>query len=107
MNTKRYLHRICLGILCVGVLGLLGTYAAINVWPSLGAQAADGLRGVFGNETVAQLETMAFEAKDTVVVCDSNQTHYESTPDESEADSSGVTFICSPLRSRYPGYGVI
>jgi hypothetical protein len=56
----------CLGFICVGVLSLVGLYAAINVWPELGARAADWLRGVIGNEPVAQLEAVAFEAKDDV-----------------------------------------
>lgn len=56
----------CLVVACIGVLGLAGGYAAINVWPELGAQGADWLRGVIGNKPVAQLETMAFKAKDNV-----------------------------------------
>ena len=56
----------CLGFICVGVLSLVGLYAAINVWPAFGAQAADWLRGVIGNEPVAQLEAIAFQAKDKV-----------------------------------------
>jgi hypothetical protein len=55
----------CLGILIVGIVGLFGAYAAIGVWPSLGAQAADRLRSVLGDEAVAQMETIAFEAKDS------------------------------------------
>lgn len=57
---------VFLGFLCAGSLGLGGMYAAINVWPSVGAQAADMLRRVLGNEAVAQMETTAFEIKDNV-----------------------------------------
>jgi len=40
-------------------------YAAIIVWPSIGAHGADLLRGFIGNEAVARMETVAFQARDT------------------------------------------
>ncbi len=58
------LGRFRLVLLGCLILGLAGSYAAINVWPSIGAQVADVLRSVLGNEAVAQMETLAFEAKD-------------------------------------------
>jgi len=47
-------------------LGLCGLEAAINIWPSIGAQGADSLRRIIGNEAVTQLETIAFQARDTL-----------------------------------------
>jgi hypothetical protein len=57
----------CLGAALIGVLGLVGVYAAVNVWPQFGAQAADMLRGAVGNEFVTQLETVEFRAKDDLL----------------------------------------
>lgn len=47
------------------VLGILAVVAVLR-WPNLGAQIADPLRAVFGNEAVAQLETVLFTAEDRV-----------------------------------------
>jgi hypothetical protein len=60
------LRRGCLGFLCIGALALAGIYVATDVWPSLGAQGADLLRGLIGNEPVARLESTVFQAQDAV-----------------------------------------
>ena len=43
-----------------------GAYAAASIWPSIGAQNADVLRGLIGDRAVAQLETMVLGLQDTV-----------------------------------------
>jgi len=45
---------------------LAGTLAAVSVWPSLGAQGADLLRGVIGDEAVARLEMEVYQVQDTL-----------------------------------------
>src|SRR5690348_5764153 len=48
------------------VVSLLGGCAAVTVAPGVGAQAADWLRGIIGDEAVAQLETFVFQVQDDV-----------------------------------------
>jgi hypothetical protein len=48
------------------VLVLAGTLAAVSIWPSLGAQGADLLRGVIGDEAVARLEMEVYQVQDTL-----------------------------------------
>jgi Phosphodiester glycosidase len=52
----------------IGVItvALLGVFLTLTYWPSLGAQGADLLRGLLGNETVARLEMAVFAAQDKV-----------------------------------------
>jgi len=54
------------------VLFVLPIFLATNVWPSLGAQGADLLRAVLGDERVASLEMMVFGAQDNLqkIGCD-------------------------------------
>jgi hypothetical protein len=56
-----------LSILFLALLAMcIGGYVAIDIRPSLGAQGADVLRGVFGQEAVALLEGAVFQVQDTV-----------------------------------------
>jgi hypothetical protein len=50
----------------VGVLILAGMLAAASVWPSLGAQGADILRGMIGDKAVARLEMEVYQVQDTL-----------------------------------------
>src|SRR5574341_1105092 len=50
-----------LGLLLVG-----GLYVAVTIWPDLGAQGAEALRGLIGEQAVADLETTALQIEDTV-----------------------------------------
>lgn len=62
MHRKRRIFIILLafvGLLC------LAFYLALSRWPGLGAQVAKPLRGVIGNEGVAQIETLFFTLQDT------------------------------------------
>jgi hypothetical protein len=56
----------CLGVLCIGVLVILGLYVAIGVRPSIGARGADFLREIIGNEAVTWLETVVFQGRDAI-----------------------------------------
>jgi hypothetical protein len=47
-------------------LALLGIFLILTYWPSVGAQGADLLRGLLGDETVARLEMVLFSAQDKV-----------------------------------------
>ncbi len=44
--------------------GCAAMYLATSVWPSLGAQGADALRSVLGDQAVASLEGTVFQAQD-------------------------------------------
>jgi hypothetical protein len=56
-----------LGWIVLGcTLILAGTLAAVSIWPSLGAQGADLLRGVIGDEAVARLEMEVYQVQDTL-----------------------------------------
>ena len=43
---------------------VLGSHTALNVWPALGARGADGLRTIFGDQAVAQIEMIVFQIQD-------------------------------------------
>jgi hypothetical protein len=53
---------------CIGVIPvmLLGAFLILTYWPSVGAQGADLLRGLLGDEAVARLEMVLFSAQDKV-----------------------------------------
>jgi len=53
-----------LGMVTLLVLG--AGYAAVNIWPDLGAQGADVLRDLIGDQAVAELEAVVFQIQDTV-----------------------------------------
>ena len=55
---------IILAVVGLLVLLLASGCAAVTVVPSVGAQAADVLRGIIGDEAVAQLETIVFQVQD-------------------------------------------
>lgn len=62
-GTRR--HRgFCLGIVGAIPLALLAAFLILTYWPSVGAQGADLLRGIFGDEAVARLEMILFYAQD-------------------------------------------
>lgn len=71
MNTRTRQRPPCpawvvtLGILlAVCLLVTAVPYLAIEVWPSLGAQAADLARGILGDQIVAQVENTVLQAQD-------------------------------------------
>jgi hypothetical protein len=49
-------------VFCVFIAGL--AYAAINIWPSLGATTVDILRGVFGDRIVSVVEDTVLKTQD-------------------------------------------
>jgi len=56
------------GLAAVGILLVLavaGLYLAATAFPSIGANSADSLRAVIGDQAVAQLETWIFQAQDS------------------------------------------
>jgi len=53
-------------IMLAGVVTLAGLFAALTIWPSLGAQGADMLRGVIGDKAVAGLEMEIYQLQDTL-----------------------------------------
>lgn len=63
MLSILYWKRLPVFFLGLSLLSL--AFVTINNWPAAGAQAADGLREVIGNEGVAALETVFFQAQDT------------------------------------------
>lgn len=70
MNKKKHYLRLILVLMAV-VLGAIclvgaGGYIAFIKYPSIGAQGADELRKVIGDEPVAKLEGMVFQLQDTL-----------------------------------------
>lgn len=65
ISLRRLLARL-VWILVFGVVILAGLFAAATIWPSLGAQGADLLRGVIGDEAVARLEMEVYQVQDTL-----------------------------------------
>ena len=53
--------------LIAGLIGLLGLggCVAVNVQPAIGAQMAEVLRGLMGDQAVAELETVVYRVQDT------------------------------------------
>lgn len=60
-QSKRAYLLTAVAVFCL--LGLVG-YGVLARWPGLGAQVAKPLRGLIGNERVAQLETLFFGLQD-------------------------------------------
>ena len=56
--------KILFGIVIACVILILTGYAVFIKWPGLGAQGADMLRKVIGNEAVARLEMIVFRIQD-------------------------------------------
>lgn len=57
----------CLGwVVLAGVVILAGLFAALTIWPAVGAQGADLLRGVIGDQAVAGLEMELDQVRDTL-----------------------------------------
>ena len=67
--TKR--QRFTTFLAGLGLMGLLG-FAAINIWPQLGARGAMALRPLIGNEAVSWLERIYLRTQDQA-----KQTQYE------------------------------
>lgn len=59
---RRYWRQLLIVCFIVPVFGFI----LLTAWPGLGAQAADWLRPLIGNEAVAALETIYFTVQDTV-----------------------------------------
>lgn len=49
-----------------GLLLAGGLYAAVSIWPGIGAQGAEALRGLIGEQGVANLEMTALQIEDTI-----------------------------------------
>jgi hypothetical protein len=58
--------RSCAAALGAIPLALLAVFLILSYWPSVGAQGADLLRGLLGDEAVARLEMVLFSAQDKV-----------------------------------------
>ena len=55
-----------LGLVILLVLGAGAAYAAINIWPSVGAETVDILRGIFGDQAVALVEDGVLKTQDDI-----------------------------------------
>lgn len=68
-RRKRYLRLVVIAILVlVGGIFLVGAggYIVFVKYPSIGAQGSDELRKVIGDDAVARLESLVFQAQDTL-----------------------------------------
>jgi hypothetical protein len=62
-------RRGCITFLAIGITSILliaGLYAAVTLWPSVGAKGADILRGIIGDEAVSKLEMVVFQSQDSL-----------------------------------------
>jgi hypothetical protein len=57
-------RRLCAACIAAVPLALLAAFFVLSYWPSVGAQGADLLRGLLGDEAVARLEMALFTAQD-------------------------------------------
>lgn len=64
-SPGRRILRWLLGAGLIAGLVLVGMFAALNRWPSLGAQGADLLRAAIGDKAVAALEAGVFTVQDS------------------------------------------
>src|SRR5512135_2698549 len=53
-------------VVAVLALILVALFLVVSLWPGVGAQGADLLRGVIGDRAVAGLEMVVFQAQDAV-----------------------------------------
>jgi hypothetical protein len=65
ISIRRMLVRLG-WIMLAGVVTLAGLFTSLTIWPSLGAQGADLLRGVIGDKAVAGLEMEIYQFQDTL-----------------------------------------
>ncbi len=65
MKSKNWLKRGCLTLVVLCGVGLVGLYLAATAFPQIGAQGADSLRALIGDQAVAQLEMMIFQVQDS------------------------------------------
>ncbi len=66
LKRRRSFKRILALILLAILFSCVGTVAVVEIWPSFGAQVANQMRGLFGPQVVAQIETIVFQVQDTV-----------------------------------------
>ncbi len=67
LKSRRHRGRIvALGLVGLAALVGISGCAAVTVVPAVGAQAAEVLRGIIGDQAVAQLETFVFQVEDDV-----------------------------------------
>ncbi len=55
-----------LSLVILLVLGAGAAYAAINIWPSVGAETVDILRGILGDQAVAVVEDSVLKTQDDI-----------------------------------------
>src|SRR5574341_727579 len=98
--TVSWYRRGLIALASLAALGLLlvgGLYVAVTIWPDLGAQGAETLRGLIGEQAVADLETAALQIEDAV-----HSWAYKSgaaQPTTPWAASGGAHVIQSPLKA--------
>lgn len=92
-KRRRLLKRI-LTLVLSGIFLCVSTLAAVEIWPSLGAQAANTLRDLFGPQVVARLETVVFQAQDAL-----KQWQYQSGIEQAEGPWDSVLPGPSPTQT--------
>lgn len=66
MSRLKRSRALLISLGAVALLTLISLYTAVNRWPKLGAQGADVLRPILGNQTVAELEMVLFRTQDAL-----------------------------------------
>ncbi|MFZ6029438.1 MAG: hypothetical protein ACOYYS_17130 [Chloroflexota bacterium] len=83
--------RISALLLAAAILGITVTVAAVEIWPAFGARVANGTRRLFGPQVVAQVESIVFQAQDTV-----RQWQYRYGGQQAEAPWEAPSFTETP-----------
>jgi hypothetical protein len=98
LTTRRYRGRL-LALAGAGLLALVlaSGCAAVTVVPAAGAQAADWLRGIIGDEAVAQLENFVYQIQD-----DLHQVTYTLGLGRSTSPWEGTPVAAAPTDSLPP-----
>ena len=80
LNRRHSFKQISALILLAILFSCLGTVSVVEIWPSVGAQAANHTRNLIGPQAVAQIEAIVFQVQDTV-----KQWYYQSGVEQAEA----------------------
>ena len=60
-----FIRKGCLIIVAVGLVAFIGLYLSTTAFPGFGAQGAEFLRGIIGDQATAQLEMFIFSVQDS------------------------------------------
>ncbi len=95
------------GVLTAGLVFVVATYLALNIWPNLGAQAIDLGRKVVGDPIIAEFENIVLQTQDKINQLKYNLSSYtpvapwqvSAAPSFSPTPNGAVTKLNKPSQS--------